>query len=127
MAASPTSRTLDALRAQGMRAEVVERWNPHSRTRHDLFSFIDIVAIDQQQGAIVGIQATAAAVQARRRKIIEECSEAAHAWLNAGGRIEVWGWRRLKVKRGGKATRWTPRTIEITAADIDTKTPPGAA
>ncbi len=119
MAGSPTTRTLAALRAQGMLCEVAERWNPHTRTRHDLFNFIDIVAVDTTARQIVAVQATAAAVQARRRKIVEECTDAARAWLHAGGRIEVWGWRKLKLKRGGKATRWTPRTIEITAADLE--------
>jgi len=31
----------------------------------------------------------------------------------AGGRIQVWGWRKTKLKRGGKAMRWTARVVEV--------------
>lgn len=119
---SPTQRTMAALRASGMLCEVVERWNHITRTRKDLFGFVDIVAVDPGAGRIVAVQATAAAVAARRRKIIEDCTAAARTWLLAGGAIEVWGWRKLKVKRGGKATRWAPRREAVTLADL----PPAA-
>ena len=42
---SPTQRSLAALRERGMLAEVVERWNPYTKTRKDLFGFVDIVAV----------------------------------------------------------------------------------
>ncbi|HEX7325184.1 MAG TPA: hypothetical protein VF292_07505 [Rhodanobacteraceae bacterium] len=42
---TPTARTLAALRVEGWTAEVVERWNPHARVRHDLFNVADILAV----------------------------------------------------------------------------------
>lgn len=42
---TPTARTLAALRAAGWLVEVVERWNPHARIRHDLFNVADVLAV----------------------------------------------------------------------------------
>ena len=52
------------------------------------------------------------------RKILEDCAEAAEAWLKCGGRIEVWAWRLVKLSRGGKALRWRPLVRQITLADF---------
>lgn len=88
---SPTARSLALLRALGMRAEVVERWNPHSKTRHDLFGFADLLALGQ--GSILAVQATSSAnLSARMRKM--EGLDALFDWLAAGGRVEAWGWKR---------------------------------
>ena len=32
--------------------------------------------------------------------------------------LELWGWRKVKVKRGGKAEIWQPRVREYTLADF---------
>lgn len=76
--------------------------------RHDLFGFIDIVAIDDAQG-LLAVQACGGDVNAHLRKI--EAEPAALAWLKRLNRLEVHGWRRRKVKRGGSAVRWEPRII----------------
>lgn len=55
MADSPTSRSLKQLRADGYVAEVVERWNQYSKTRHDLFGIVDVLAMD---GELLAVQAT---------------------------------------------------------------------
>lgn len=113
MAKLPSARTLERCRKLGMIAGVTERFNSFTKTRHDLFGFIDIVAIGG--GDTIGIQATSGTNTANRvTKIITECTEDAQAWLKAGNRIQVWGWRKLKVKRGGKAVRWEPDIKEVT-------------
>ncbi len=122
---SPTARTLDYLRKQDITADVSERWisfgppsakpvkGKPSGVRKDLFGFIDVVYLDETAGQIVGVQCCAGSGHAARRtKIMEECQEKAELWVRCGGRIEVWSWRKLKVKRGGKAVRWTPR-VEV--------------
>jgi hypothetical protein len=112
---TPTSRTLAKLRADGYTAEVVERWNAYTRTRHDLFNIIDVLAV--RQGETLAVQCTAGScVTARVRKLT--ASPALPLLAAAGWRVEVWGWRRVKVKRGGKATRWACRIID-TRADHD--------
>lgn len=99
----PTQRSLEYLRKQGYRAEVVEKWIPHTRQRKDLFGFIDIVAI--RDGETLAVQATAgSAVAARVSKIGD--AEAIGDVRKAGWRIVVHGWR--KAANG----RWQLREVD---------------
>ena len=94
MAASPTQRSLEFARRQGWLAGVVERWNPHARIRQDLFGFVDLVVVDDQPG-VLAVQATSGSNVASRLAKIRGLDTAAPArWLQAGNRIEVWGWRK---------------------------------
>ena len=119
MADSPTSRTLKRLRADGWTAAVTERWNHYARIRQDLFGFIDVLAIHPERGTLA-VQATSGSnLSARVAKIATE--PRALTWLYAGRghhMIEVWAWRKLKVKRGGKAVRWVPKTLRITLGEL---------
>ena len=119
---SPTQRTLRELRKQGRLVDTCERWIPNPKHpgggfRKDLFGFVDLIVLDPEQG-IVGIQSCGQSFAAHLRKIMDsECTDKVIEWLQCGGRLELWGWRKLKLKRGGKAMRWTPRIKEITLAD----------
>ena len=132
MAASPTSRTLAECKKQGLEAGVVERYNSFTKRRHDLFGFIDIVAIDagglhtrktgnkleHLDGRTIGIQATSASNKsAHRQKILDE--PLAKVWLLAGNEIKLWTWGKKKVKRGGKAYRWHLTITTITLEDFE--------
>ena len=109
---TPTQRTMKALRDKGYKTGIVERWIMGARVRKDLFGFIDGIAIRDKE--ILGWQACAGSgLAAHVTKIRETCKLEAQAWLEAGGKIEVWGWSKYKVKRGGKAVRWFPRVIKI--------------
>jgi hypothetical protein len=99
---SPTQRTLAHLREAGYLAEVVERWNPHARVRHDLFGCLDILAIGPD---IVGVQATSGSNTASRVKKLEQ-SSALPVLKAAGVRVVVHGWRKL----GG---RWSVREVTL--------------
>lgn len=117
---TPTQRTLRELRGQGRVCGIVERFNSHvgpHGIRIDLFGCIDIIALDPQRG-IIGVQSCGSSFSAHRRKITEEKNQEAYEWLRCGGKLELWGWRKLKVKRGGKAERWVPRVMEITIEDL---------
>jgi len=118
---SPTQRTLRELRNQGRICGIVERFNqyagPHG-IRQDLFGFIDIIALDPERG-IIGVQSCGQAFAEHYRKITEERNQECFEWLRCGGKVELWGWRKLKIKRGGKAMRWQPRVQEITQKDLD--------
>ena len=101
---SPTARTLKALRAAGYAAEVVERWNPHARVRHDLFGFVDVLALRRDE--TLAVQATSRDnVSARVAKIGE--SDMVARVREAGWRIQVWGWARM---RSGK---WECRIVDL--------------
>jgi len=118
---SPTQRTLRELRDQGRICGMVERFNAHAGPfgiRQDLFGFIDIIALDPERG-IIGVQSCGQAFSEHYRKITEERNQECFEWLRCGGKVELWGWRKLKIKRGGKAMRWTPRVQEITQKDLD--------
>jgi hypothetical protein len=112
---SPTTRTLELLRKQGYTAQVVERWQPHSRRRIDLFGVIDVLAIDGTK--TIGVQTTSASnTSARRQKIYAE--PAAAKWLASGNRLFIHGWRKKRHKPGGKAMRWVVNEEEVLLSDF---------
>lgn len=104
MADSPTARTLKALRAEGWRAAVVERWNPHAKIRHDLFGVVDVLAV--RDGETLAVQATSGSNAAARVKKIAD-AEATGDIRAAGWRLEVWGWRK------NSAGRWVCRVVDV--------------
>jgi len=96
--------TLRLLRDEGWTAEVTERWNPHARVRHDLFGFIDVLAVKGEQ--TLAVQTTSAGnVAARIRKIAD--TPTIGAVREAGWTIRVHGWSK-------KAGRWTlARDVDV--------------
>ena len=112
---SPVQRTMRVLRERGCICQVVERFNPYGGThgiRVDLFNIIDIIALDPERG-VIGIQACGSDFAAHKKKILVEKYQETSDWLNTPGTsLELWGWRKLRVKRGGKAMVWKPR-VEI--------------
>jgi hypothetical protein len=113
---TPTQRTLEHYRSDGYKIEVVERWirTPQGGRRKDLFGFIDLIAI--AEGVLIGIQATASGSSARIKKIKTECREDAILWLQAGGKIHVVGWRKLKKPVNRKY--WQPKITVIELEDL---------
>jgi len=117
---SPTQRTLAAMREQGRVCGIVERFNSHVGKfgiRQDLFGFIDIIAIDPVDG-IVAIQSCGQSFKQHVDKMIGERNENMYEWIKHAP-IELWGWRKVKLKRGGKAMRWKPRIADIILDDED--------
>ena len=97
--------------------QVVEVWNHFAKKRYDLYGFIDILAVIDD--TFVGIQACAgSSVSARCKKIIHDRTENARRFLQAGGLIQVWGWRKLKTK-DERGRYWQVRIIHITLEDLD--------
>lgn len=89
---TPTQLTLRHLRGQGYTAEVTERWNPHAMIRQDLFGFIDILAVRDNQ--TLAVQTTSAANVSSRVKKIALCQHV-DAIREAGWVIRVHGWRKV--------------------------------
>lgn len=107
--ATPTSRTLAALRMDGWICETVEKYNSFTRQRKDLYGGIDILAFRDFE--IVGVQATSDSnVSARVTKL--SGLETMRLWVAGGRRLEVWGW----AKKGprGKRKLWTVRRVVMT-------------
>jgi hypothetical protein len=101
----PTQRSLKALRDAGWRCAVVEKWNPAIKRRHDLFGFIDILAI--RESKTLAVQTTSTSnTAARYRKIKGECADEFESVRAAGWTVHVHGWS----KRKG---RWVLKEIEV--------------
>ena len=114
MKQSPTSRTLQFLRKQGVTVAIVERWNPGARVRQDLFGVIDIVGLEPGKAGVLGVQTTTAAnIAARREKIAQEPRAA--LWMACGNRLQIIGW----AKRGARGKRkvWTPTVEDVSRAE----------
>ena len=103
---SPTQLTLRKMRKDGYTAAVVEKWNHHVGIRQDLFGFIDVIAIGENE--TIAIQCTSySGVSGRIKKIeSDELAEQVAAVRKAGWRILVHGWRKPRH-------RWECREIDI--------------
>lgn len=111
---TPTQRTLKALRDMGRIVGSTEHFNPHvgpHGIRQDLFGFIDLICIDPERG-IVAVQSCGTDYAGHVRKLTEERNEAVFEWLRHAP-AELWAWRKVKLKRGGKAMRWRPRIADV--------------
>ena len=118
---SNTSRTLNYIREQGWVADKVEQWNQYAGKfgqRKDMFGFADIVAMGEN--SIIAIQSCGQAFSEHDRKILQDEFVAPNAlkWIECGGRLILIGWRKIKLKRGGKAMRWSPRIKEYKKDDF---------
>lgn len=117
--ASHMQRTLEALRDAGYVADKTEQWIQYASTdprrrirpgeRKDLFGWIDAIAL--RPGEILAVQVCGSDVSAHIKKIKDKREEAFMSWLAAGGKAEIWGWRKVKKARGGKAMVWKPRKL----------------
>lgn len=118
----PTQRTLRALRSRGLVCAIVEKWNqyvgPHG-IRQDLFGIIDVLALDPQSG-MIGVQSCGQSFSAHHRKLTEDRYQESTDWLSTPGTsLELWGWRKVKVKRGGKAMVYRPRVKVYQLSDFN--------
>ena len=113
---TPQQRSRQQLEKDGWTVATVEHWCSFSRRRKDLFEFADLFAIKADHPPLL-VQVTSGSNAASRvQKIVN--TPAAYTALCAGISIEVHGWRKLKVKRGGKAVRWQPRIVTVTKEDF---------
>src|SRR5947209_2418568 len=106
MGLSPTQLSLRHLERAGYTAAITERWNPWARVRQDLFGFGDLIAFQAGQPVLI-VQTTSTSNQSKRVAKIR-ANQTAALWVQAGGRIEVHGWRK------SKAGRWQVTVTEVT-------------
>jgi hypothetical protein len=104
MASSPTTRSLKLMRDRGFYSEVVERYNSFTRTRHDLYGFIDILCLGE--GVVIGVQTTSYSNMTARIKKIKE-HENYPIVEKAGITIVVQGWKK------NKSNRWEVKEVVI--------------
>jgi len=109
---SPTTRTLEKLRADGWTCAVVEKFNHHVQVRQDLFGFADVLAYKDDTALLVQTTSDEGGSHsgARIRKIFENPHVV--TWLQSPyRRLQVHGW----CKRGPRNKRklWVCREREI--------------
>lgn len=110
----PMARTLKFFREQGFTIDVVERWIG-GYTRKDFLGCIDAIAFKKGKTKILAIQVFGVDWSSHRKKIIDEQHEGGKLWLaNKNVKFIFIGWRKVKLKRGGKAIRWKPRFGRVT-------------
>jgi len=80
------------MRKRGYLAAVVEHWNPHAEIRQDLFGFVDVLAVGENE--VVAIQTTTLHNAPDRLRKIREHENLA-AVLRGGVRVVVHGWRKF--------------------------------
>jgi len=83
------ARVLKSLRDQGYFAEVTERWDSFSRRKHDLFGFIDILAVGH--GETLAIQVTSRDNMSSRRTKMR-ASPILATMRSAGWHVQLWGY-----------------------------------
>lgn len=110
MAGSHLQRTTDILRSKDLRYWKVEYHNTFAGKKVDLFNIIDLLVLD---GGILGIQVCGKDWSEHVTKIKITHCENTTDWIKSGGRLELWGWRKVKKKRGGKLMIWKPRIADV--------------
>ena len=112
--ASLMVRTLSELKKDNVSYWIVEDYNYFTKKRTDLFNIFDILALDN---GMVGIQVCGTDIKEHHNKIMVEHAKNSLCWLQNGGRIEIWAWRKLrKIKKDGKKSKiseWVPRIIDV--------------
>ena len=111
-----SARSLERCRKLGLLAGKVERWvpmpsHPGGGKRMDFLGVFDIIAFTDplatDERYCVAIQSCAMSGRAAHLAKMNESHAVISAWNSVPGhRAELWSWRKLKVKRGGKAVRW---------------------
>lgn len=105
MKSSPTKLSLAHLRKTCQCVQVVEVWNSFTRTRKDLFGFIDILALDGE--TTIAVQSTSwGNVSARAKKIAE--SPLVGFVRDANWKILIHGWR-----KNAKTNRYELKTLDV--------------
>lgn len=112
--ATPTQRTLEALRRNGYIAEVVEKRLPRGFVTRDLFGCIDILAVKPGE-PVLGVQATTRSNQAARYHKSIAVPEL-RPWLAAGCVFEIWGWALAGAR--GKRKLWQPAVRRVSLAEL---------
>lgn len=102
---SPSARSKAYIAKQGYIVGTVERYCSFTRRRHDLFGFLDLVAIRGPD--LVGIQTTSGsnlAARIAKAKALDTFAK----WRKVG-RLEFHGWSKKGPK--GKRKTWQVRVV----------------
>ena len=112
----PRQWSMEMMRKSEYLTGITEFFNSHTNRRKDLFGFIDFIAIGN--GKCIAVQCCArSGISSHRRKIIEDCHDAATKWIESGNSIEIHGWDRTKERLKSKDGYRLRRRIKVEAVD----------
>lgn len=80
---------------------------PPQGAKTDLFGIFDYMGMSTDHD-IVGIQVCGGGGDYGRHRDKLMASDEFEFWVECGGRVMLIGWRKVVLKRGGKAMRWRP-------------------
>jgi len=94
----------------------VQKYNAFSGQRSDMFGIFDLFAFDDT--TCIGVQVCLTDVKGHITKMAEEHRIVLSRWLKHPSRkAMLFGWRKVKVKRGGKAMVIRARIFDFTLED----------
>ena len=103
LATSPTQLSLKKLKADGYVCQITERWNAFAKIRVDLFGFVDVLAIKENE--TLAVQTTSYSnISARVKKISDH--DNVGAVRKAGWKIHVHGWHKV-------GSRWECKVVDV--------------
>ncbi len=124
MTSANVTRTTALIKARGNRYRIEQRWNQYAGEhgqREDMWGIIDLLEFDPKSG-VNGIQVCGTDFGSHWKKMtVDRRDDSLYVLGIPGMRLFIYSWRKLKVKRGGKAVRWKPRIVEITLKDLGVK------
>jgi hypothetical protein len=88
--------------------------------RRDLMGWMDVLAVTEGRHELIGIQACSMSTRSEhlRKMIVPQVWANIRRWVGGLDRkAEIWAWRKLKVKRGGKAMRWKHEVTDLGMLD----------
>lgn len=105
---SPTQHTLGFLRKNGWIPWITEVWNPHSKTRRDLYGALDLVAVRDGGRGVLGVQCSSlSGIAGRFKKLNENVIDKGPAmiyWMRSGNPFLLVGW--YQTPQGQMRARW---------------------
>jgi hypothetical protein len=117
-----TQRTTKRLKELNYPFGIVEKWVripnlPGGGKKIDLFGIIDIIALTPT--GVMGLQSCGPDFSAHFKTITVDKRIESLRWLSTPGTsLELWGWRKLLKKKGGKQKIWVPRIHVFTLDDF---------
>ena len=112
MAISPTKKSIESLKHQGFLVAITEHFNFFAKRRMDLFGFIDLLALKENE--LLAVQTTTLENLGTRLAKIKG-TPAAVLWLmSPSRRLQIHGWKKGK----GKGYPWELTTREVHLTDV---------
>lgn len=107
---TPLARSLRWLKENGYTAQKVEHWNSWAKRRVDLFGFVDILAMREDERGVTAIQVTTRSNASKRESKLRGIG-AVWLFLRCGNRIYIHAWAKCGAR--GKRKTWQLKVTQF--------------